>query len=283
MGVLVRDWDQRAVCSTDIFIPVLGVDNYMSDHESQVTVEDKSAVVIGGTSGIGRGITLAFARDGADVIASSTDETKVAETAEELRDIGVATAEITCDVRNTDSLATLQETALNEFGHVDVLVNSAGIAATGSLTDISDADWENDIDVFLSGVFRASKLFASEMDAGSIVNISSMSADQARKERVSYCAAKAGVNGFTRAAAADMAPDVRVNAIAPGFVETPATAGAYEAGTEKREALDRRSPVPRPASPDEIAGAAIYLASDASSFTTGEILRVDGGFDPASV
>lgn len=255
----------------------------MSDYKSQVTVKDKSAVVIGGTSGIGKEIALAFARDGADVIASSTDETKVAETATELREIGAATTEVTCDVRDTDSLTTLHETALNEFNHVDILVNSAGIAAIGSLTDISEADWTNDIDVVLSGVFRASKLFASGMDAGSIINISSMSADQARKERVSYCAAKAGVNGFTRAAAADMAPDVRVNAIAPGFVETPATVGAYEAGTKKRVAIDRRSPVPRPASPDEIAGAAIYLASDAASFTTGEVLRIDGAFDPASI
>lgn len=257
----------------------------MSDNSSHtpVTVEGKSAVVIGGTSGIGKAIAMAFARDGADVLATSRDKSKVAATAEKLADLGSMTAEVTCDVRKADSLKKLHKTALEKFNHVDILVNSAGIAATGSLTDISENDWENDIDVFLSGVFRVSQLFAREMDSGSIINVSSMSADQARKNRISYCAAKAGVNGFTRAAAADAAPDIRINAIAPGFTKTPATEGAYEAGTGKRDAIDRRSPMPRAASPNEIAGAAIYLGSDASSFTTGEVITIDGGFDVASV
>jgi NAD(P)-dependent dehydrogenase (short-subunit alcohol dehydrogenase family) len=248
-----------------------------------VTVTDKSAVVIGGTSGIGKAIALGFAEEGADVIATSTSESKVAETTAEIAEIGVETAEVTANVRDRESLVTLRDTAFETFGHVDVLINSAGIAAMGSLTDLDEDDWDRDIDVFLTGVFRASQLFAREMESGSIINVSSMSAEQARKERISYCSAKAGVNGFTRAAAADMAPDVRVNAISPGFVRTPATEGAYEPGTEKSEAIARRSPIARAADPEEITGAAIYLASDAASFTTGEILTVDGGFDSSSV
>jgi NAD(P)-dependent dehydrogenase (short-subunit alcohol dehydrogenase family) len=121
------------------------------------------------------------------------------------------------------------------------------------------------------------------MNAGSIINISSMSADQSREARPSYCAAKSGVNGLTRATAADFAPDVRVNAIAPGFVKTEMAGSKLEEGSAFRENVDGRTPMGRVASPDEIAGAAVYLASDAASFTTGEVITVDGGYDDSSL
>lgn len=251
--------------------------------EQTVTVSDKTAVVIGGTSGIGRAIALAFANDGADVVASSRREDAVTATADELRSRGAETATITCDVQERDSIERLYEEVSSELGGVDVLVNSAGSVVKAPLTEMSATEWERDIDINLTGVFRACQLFGREMDTGSIVNISSMSAGQAREQRPAYCAAKSAINGLTRAAAADLGPEVRVNAIEPGFVETPLAGDAFEAGTELRAQIDDRTPLERVAQPDEIAGAAVYLASDAASFTTGEILTVDGGYDDSSV
>lgn len=255
----------------------------MTDTAAQtVSVADRNAVVIGGTSGIGRAIALAFADDGADVVATSRSEDAVESIAEELRKRGVTTAEVTCDVRDMESIENLYETAAAELGGVDILVNSAGSVGKAPVTEMEMADWELDIDTNLTGVFRACQVFGREMDSGSIVNISSMSAGQAREQRPAYCAAKSGVNGLTRAAAADLGPEIRVNAIEPGFVETPLAGDAFEEGTDLRAQIDERTPLERVAQPSEIAGAAVYLASDAASFTTGEMITVDGGFDDSS-
>lgn len=243
-----------------------------------VSVEDNTAVVIGGTSGIGEAVALGFATEGADVIATSRSDERVAATASKLRDLGAETAEVTCDVAGRASVRSLRDAAFETFGDVDVLVNSAGTAARRELADLEDDDWNHVLDVNLAGVFRATQLFAERMDDGSVINVSSIAADQARRGLSPYCASKAGVNAFTRAASKELAPEIRVNAIAPGFVITPLTEGNYDEGTEAREQIDARTPMERVAEREEIVGAALYLASEASSFTTGEVLRVDGGF-----
>ncbi|MFW6382408.1 MAG: SDR family NAD(P)-dependent oxidoreductase [Haloferacaceae archaeon] len=247
-----------------------------------VSVEGKTAVVIGGTRGIGRAIALGFAEDGADVVATSRSGAAVERAAEELRERGATTVEVTCDVTDADSLEKLRDTTIEEVGEVDVLVNSAGTVAQSPLTDLSDEEWQRDIDVDLTGVFTACRVFARTMESGSIINISSMSADQAREARAAYCAAKSGVNGLTRAAAADLAPDIRVNAIAPGFVKTEMAGPKLEDGADFRATVDERTPMGRVATPDEMVGAALYLASDAASFTTGEVITVDGGYDDSA-
>lgn len=255
----------------------------MSSHPTcTVSVEGRSAVVIGGSTGIGRAIARSFAEDGADVIATSRSRENVEEATEELRSLGATTRAVTCDVRENESIERLWAEAEDALGGVDVLVNSAGSVARAAVTEMSDEQWERDIDVCLTGVFRACRVFGREMDGGSIVNISSMSAGQARENRAAYCAAKSGVEGLTRAAAADLAPEIRVNAIAPGFVKTPLAAGAFDEGTEIREEIDGRTPMERVATPDEIAGAAVYLASDAASFTTGEVIKIDGAYDDSA-
>lgn len=253
------------------------------DRSTTVCVEDKNVVVIGGTSGIGRGIVRGFADDGANVIATSRSEDSVAAITDELRSNDVRTAEVTCDVRDRDSIAHVHDVAVDTFGGVDVLVNSAGAVDHAPLTEMDESTWDHAIDVFLTGVFRACQIFGRSMEAGSIINISSMSAGQSRESRPAYCAAKSGVNGLTRAAAADLAPDIRVNAIAPGFVRTELSGERLAEGSPVRESIDERTPLGRVATPEEIAGAAVYLASDAASFATGEVLTVDGGYDPSAM
>ena len=255
----------------------------MSETERAVTVADKSAVVIGGTSGIGRAIALQFAAEGADVVATSRRSDAVDDVADEIRSLGADTASVTCDVRDGDSIANLYDVASDSIGDVDVLVNSAGSVAKAPVTEMEMEDWRRDIDVNLTGVFRACQVFGRNMTSGSIVNVSSMSAGQAREERPAYCAAKSGVNGLTRAAAADLGPEIRVNAIEPGFVDTPLAGDAFAEGTDLRTQIDDRTPLERVAEPDDIAGTAVYLASDAAAFTTGEIVTVDGGYDRSSL
>ncbi|QLG29022.1 SDR family oxidoreductase [Halorarum halophilum] len=254
-----------------------------SDSEPAVSVEDRSAVVIGGTTGIGRAIALAFADEGADVVATSRTREAVEDVATELRDRGATTAEVTCDVRDRESIERLRDVAEETLGSVDVLVNSAGTVAQSPITEMSEEEWARDIDVCLTGVFRACQIFGRTMTEGSIVNVSSMSAGQAREARAAYCAAKSGVDGLTRAAAADLAPDVRVNAVAPGFVKTPMAGPKLDDGSSFRETVDERTPMERVATPEEIAGTVIYLASDAASFTTAQVVTVDGGYDVSSL
>ncbi|MGQ3413393.1 SDR family NAD(P)-dependent oxidoreductase [Natrinema sp. LN54] len=252
----------------------------MVDYQhSPVTVSGKRAVVIGGTSGIGQAIALGFAEEGADVIATSRSEETVDETATEIEDRGVETARVTCDVTEADSLERVRETAVDELGGIDIVVASQGAISRATVQDISDEDWEFVTDVALDGVRRVTQAFAPAMeDGGSIVNISSLAARLSMANLPAYTAAKGGVEAFTRASAKELAPDIRVNAIAPGFVITPQNADTYAEGTEKRERIDDRTPLGRVAEREEIVGAAIYLASDAASFVTGEVVTVDGGF-----
>ena len=244
-----------------------------------VSVAGKTAVVIGGTSGIGRGIARAFAADGADVIATSRTTEHVSETAEELRNLGGETVEATCDVTDRDSLIALCDAAFDAFEHVDVLVNSPGAIARQGLRDLTEAEWNRVLDVQLTGVFRATQVFAGRMMRGSVVNVASLSSHTSMRNLVAYSAAKGGVEAFTRTAARELAPDIRVNAIRPGFIETAQTADTYDEDSDRYRRITERAAAGRIGTPDDVAGAAIYLASDAAQYTTGAMLTVDGGFE----
>ena len=250
-----------------------------SYEHTPVSVDEKRAVVIGGTSGIGQAIALGFASEGADVIATSRGEEKVAETADAIEDRGADTARVTCDVTDRDSLDAVREAAVEEFGGLDVVVASQGAISRETVLGIDDDDWDFVTDVALDGVRRVTQAMAPAMDGdGSILNISSMAARLAMSNLPAYSAAKGGVEAFTRASAKELAPEIRVNAIAPGFVITPQNAETYAHGTDKRAEIDDRTPLGRVADREEIVGAAVYLASDAASYVTGEVLTVDGGF-----
>jgi len=244
-----------------------------------VTVEGKRAVVVGGTSGIGQAIALGFAEEGADVVATSRSEEKVAETAAALEARGADTAQVTCDVTEPGTLERLRAVAIEEFGGVDVVVASQGAISRETVRDIGEEDWEFVTDVALDGVRRVTQAMVPAMgEGGSIINISSLAARLAMANLPAYSAAKGGVEAFTRASAKELAPEVRVNAIAPGFVITPQNADTYAEGTAKRRTIDERTPLGRVADREEMVGAAVYLGSDAASFVTGEVLTVDGGF-----
>ncbi|SDK54423.1 SDR family NAD(P)-dependent oxidoreductase [Natronorubrum texcoconense] len=244
-----------------------------------VTVADKRAVVVGGTSGLGQAIAVGFAADGADVIATSRDEQKVEETADLLEDRGATTARVTCDVTDRESLERVREVAEETLGGIDIVVASQGAISRETVLGIEDDDWEFVTSVALDGVRRVTQAFAPAMeDDGSIINISSLAARLSMANLPAYSAVKGGVEAFTRAAAKELAPEIRVNAIAPGFFITPQNADTYAEGTEKRERIDERTPLGRVGEREELIGAAIYLSSDASSFVTGEVLTVDGGF-----
>jgi NAD(P)-dependent dehydrogenase (short-subunit alcohol dehydrogenase family) len=252
----------------------------MVSHEhTPVTVEGKRAVVVGGTSGIGQAIALGFASEGADVVATSRREDAVAETADAIEDRGARTARVTCDVTEDETLAELRDTTVDALGGIDVVVASQGAISRDTVRDIDDADWAFVTGVVLDGVRRLTQATVPAMaDGGSFVNVSSLAARLALANAPAYSAAKGGVESFTRAAAKELAPSIRVNAVAPGFVITPQNAETYAEGTDKRTRIDDRTPMGRVADRGEVVGAAVFLASDAASYVTGEVLTVDGGF-----
>jgi len=250
----------------------------MDYEHTPVTVAGKRAVVVGGTSGIGRALAHGFAADGADVVATSRGAESVAETAAELRDLGAETIEETCDVTDRESLVDLRDATVDALGGIDVLVASQSAISRSNLTDGTEEEWQTVFDVQLDGTYRATQIFAERMDEGAIIPISSISNGLAIPNLVPYTTAKGGIDAFTRVAAEELGPEIRVNAIRPGFVRTEQTGGTYDEGTERHAEIARRTTTGRLADPQEIVGAAIYLASDAASYTNGTVLTVDDGF-----
>jgi NAD(P)-dependent dehydrogenase (short-subunit alcohol dehydrogenase family) len=240
----------------------------------------KVAVVTGGSRGLGRAMCLAFAEHGAAVVVASRKLDACQALAGEIEAAGGSAIGVAAHVGSWDDAPRLLDAAAERFGHVDVLVNNAGMSPLyGELTDVTEALFDKVVDVNLKGVFRLSVLAGTRMAAdrgGSIINISSIAAVQPTTEELPYAAAKAGVNALTAGLARAFGPTVRTNTIMPGAFLTDVTkAWDMEAFSEKaREQI----PAGRAGRPEEIVGAALYLASDASSYTTGAVLKVDGGW-----
>lgn len=242
----------------------------------------KVAVVIGGTSGIGRAIARGLAEAGADVVPSSRRSEQVAETARELREqYGRRSLEVTSDVGDKASLENLLERCVETFGKVDILVNSAGKTKRTPTIDVSEAEWNDILDTNVTGTLRACQVFGRHMlerKYGRIVNIASLSTFVALYEVAAYAASKAAVAMLTKSLAIEWAPHgVNVNAIAPGVFRTALNQKLLDE-TERGQEFLLRTPMKRFGKVEELAGAAVFLSSDAASFITGEILVVDGGF-----
>jgi NAD(P)-dependent dehydrogenase (short-subunit alcohol dehydrogenase family) len=244
------------------------------------------AVVIGGTSGLGREIALGLAEAGADVVASSRRVDQVDEVAAEIEALGRRTLRLTSDVLQRETLEALHESVLEQFGAVDILVNSAGITARLPTVSCPEETWQRIFDTNLLGTLRACQIFGATMlrqKKGSIINIASLASFVAFHEVAAYGASKAGVAALTRSLAIEFAADhVRVNAIAPGIFPTALNEELLYSTARGREEISR-TPMGRFGRLTEVAGAAVFLASEAASFVTGEIVTVDGGYMASGV
>lgn len=248
---------------------------------SALELTDKVAVVIGGTSGIGRAIALGMAAAGADVVASSRRQEQVEATAAAIEEQGRQTLRLTSDVSERASLQQLLEQCVATFGKVDILVNSAGRTKRAPTLDFLEADWDDIIETNLTGTLRACQVFGRHMlerQYGRIINIASLSTFVALYEVAAYSASKAAVASLTKSLAVEWAErGVCVNAIAPGVFRTALNQKLLDETPRGGEFL-LRTPMKRFGKVEELVGAAIFLASEAASFVTGEILVVDGGF-----
>jgi len=238
------------------------------------------AVIIGGTSGIGRAIARGLAEAGANVVATGRRGALVEAIAGEIEGLGRRTLRQTADVTDPASLDALLA-ACERLAPVDILVNSAGITARAPTLSVSDAEWERILETNLTGTLRACRVFGSAMlrrGYGRIINVASLTASVGFYEVAAYAASKAGVAALTRSLAVEWGSSgVCVNALVPGVFRTPLNEGLLD-GTERGRELLLRTPMHRFGHPDEVMGAAIFLASESASFVTGHLLAVDGGF-----
>jgi NAD(P)-dependent dehydrogenase (short-subunit alcohol dehydrogenase family) len=248
---------------------------------SPLELNGKVAVVVGGTSGIGRAIAHGFAQAGADVVPTSRRAEQVEAVAREIEEFGRRSLRVTSDVSDRESLARVLSETVAAFGKVDILVNSAGRTRRAPTVDFPEEDWDAIIDTNLTGTLRACQVFGKHMlerESGSIINIASLSTFVALHEVAAYSASKAAVGSLTKSLAVEWSSrGVRVNAIAPGVFRTALNHKLLDETERGREFL-LRTPMRRFGNVEELAGAAVFLASDAASFVTGEILAVDGGF-----
>lgn len=237
------------------------------------------AVVVGGTSGIGRTIALGLADAGADVVTTGRRAALVQTAADEIRKRGRRTLAMSCDLADVVSLNAIRDACLAELGTIDILVAAAGVTKRVPMLQMAEAEWDTIIGTNLTGMMRACQVFGPpmlEQKRGRVITIASIASFVGLHEVAAYTASKAGVAGLTRALAVEWAPHgVTVNAIAPGVFQTDLNKELLTSG--RGDEFIVRTPMKRFGQLHELVGAAVFLASDASSFVTGQTIAVDGG------
>jgi NAD(P)-dependent dehydrogenase (short-subunit alcohol dehydrogenase family) len=248
---------------------------------SSLSLNNKTAVVIGGTSGIGLTLALGLAEGGANVVPTGRRTELVDAAAEQIKKRGQRALALTCDVMDRGSLQQLLDRTAKEFGGVDILVNSAGRTKRTPTLELPEEEWSDIMETNLTGTLRACQVFGRHMiqrKYGRIINIASLSSFVALYEVAAYAASKAGVASLTKSLAIEWARfGVCVNAIAPGVFRTALNSALLD-GTPRGQEFLLRTPMKRFGNTEELVGAAVFLASDAASFVTGHVLAVDGGF-----
>mgnify|MGYP003109009560 CR=1 FL=1 len=242
------------------------------------SLNNKLAIVTGGGTGLGHGITKAFIEAGATVIITGRREDVLKEAADKLGD---NVHYIVNDVTELDKLPAFVQGIESKYGAIDILVNNAGINMKKPLTEVTDEEFNRIIQTNVNGLFSLTREVAKHMltrKSGSIINITSMAAIYGITDVTAYTTSKTGVLGMTRSLAVDLSgKGIRVNAIAPGFIDSPMLRKAFDADTDRRDRVLKRTPMNKLGQPEDVAYAAVYLASDAAKFVTGVNLPVDGG------
>ncbi len=241
-------------------------------------LKDKISLVTGAAQGIGRAIALELAEEGSDIILVDVNKEKCEETAREIQKKNRKAWSYQIDVSNYKQVESLFDGEMAKWGSIDVLVNNAGITRDNLILRMKEEEWDDVIKINLKGVFnfcKAASRFMMKQRSGVIINISSIIGIMGNAGQVNYSASKAGILGITKSLAKELAPrNIRVNAIAPGFIQTSMTDKLTE---EQKQLMLNMIPLKRIGSPGEVAKLVLFLACDDSSYTTGQVINVDGG------
>ena len=248
----------------------------------EFSLTDKIAFVTGAGRGLGRAGALALARAGAHVALVSRTRSQLEETASMVERLGRKALIAVADIRKTEEIEAAVRTTVEAFGRIDILFNNAGTNVRKPVVEVTDEDWHTIIDTNVKGIFLVPRAVARQMIAqksGRIINMSSMSAVSAERDKVVYASSKGAVSQFTKGLALELAPyRITVNAIAPGYMMTPLVKGYLEADAERTKRILQRIALGRIGQPEEIGGALVFLASDASRYITGATIAIDGGW-----
>ena len=248
-------------------------------------LEGKVAIITGAATGIGRATALLFAREGASVVIADVNEDDAQRTVANIEDEGGSARFVQADVSEAEDVQALMERAAEEMGGIDVIVNNAGAQRSGAVTEFEESEWDllmrvNPRSCFLGAKYGVPHL--RERGGGSIVNVSSLAGLKGGPGMTAYSASKGAIIAFTRALAEELAPDnIRANSVCPGWIDTPFNEPAIEfmgGRAQQEEMVQQTVPLKRQGTPEEIAPGILYLASDASSYVTGQELVIDGGF-----
>jgi 3-oxoacyl-[acyl-carrier protein] reductase len=243
-----------------------------------VDLKGRNAVVTGASRGIGRAIATAFAQAGATVAVVSTRLESSEDTRRAIEDLGGKAHAFACDVSRSDSVQALADAVQKALGQVDIVVNNAGITRDGLVMRMSEADWDAVLDTNLKGAFHVVKAFSKSLlrsKHGRVINVASVVGLAGNAGQANYAASKGGLIALTKSLAKELGSrGITVNALAPGYVETDMTAAL---GPEQRDQMVKATVLGRAGTPSDVAGAALYLASDLGSYVTGQVLAIDGG------